>query len=253
MESITIEDTLKLLSEGLQKTWTRHKLADYCRSGQFTPYFEFVGGVSKTTQIDFDFNNVPPSLGENAHKQPINNPQKSTILLYNELLLSVVRNPKRTAPVNYGKEYDPRTGEVYEDIYQLCPIGYFNAENVNLLDTYTPPNDYFYEVTTDDILFSKSRIMDYIKTINMFDDLTEPKTTPADDEPKESVYHLVNAMKTLLLDPQLTGQFFQDKDNENAPKKPTQTMLAKHIESMKIRNLGERTINGIFAQANKIS
>lgn len=74
----------------------------------------------------------------------------------------------------------------------------------------------------------------------------------AADDIKESIYQLINAMKDLLLDPYITQSLFVDKDNQNAKQKPTQGMLAKHIESMNIRGLAERNINGIFAEANKI-
>lgn len=69
---------------------------------------------------------------------------------------------------------------------------------------------------------------------------------------RESTYQLINAMKDLLLDPLITQSLFIDKDNQNAKQKPTQEMLAQHIESMNIRGLAKRNINGIFAEANKL-
>lgn len=73
-----------------------------------------------------------------------------------------------------------------------------------------------------------------------------------DDITQASVYHLINTMKELLLDSEITESLFVNKDNTNAGKQPTQSMLVNHIADMNIRTLSERTINGIFAKVNKI-
>ena len=91
--------------------------------------------------------------------------------------------------------------------------------------------------------------IEYLK--NQLEQQVNQLSSAADDI-KESIYQLINAMKDLLLDPYITQSLFVDKDNQNAKQKPTQGMLAKHIESMNIRGLAERNINGIFAEANKI-
>lgn len=73
-----------------------------------------------------------------------------------------------------------------------------------------------------------------------------------DDITQASVYHLINTMKGLLLDIEITESLFVNKDNTNAGKQPTQSMLVSYIADMNIKTLSERTINGILAKANKI-
>lgn len=73
-----------------------------------------------------------------------------------------------------------------------------------------------------------------------------------DDITQASVYQLINTMKGLLLDSEITESLFVNKDNTNAGKQPTQSMLVGHIADMNIKTLSERTINGILAKANKI-
>lgn len=73
-----------------------------------------------------------------------------------------------------------------------------------------------------------------------------------DDITQASVYQLINTMKGLLLDSEITESLFVNKDNANAGKQPTQSMLVNHIADMNIKTLSERTINGILAKANKI-
>lgn len=73
-----------------------------------------------------------------------------------------------------------------------------------------------------------------------------------DDITQASVYQLINTMKGLLLDSEITESLFVNKDNINAGKQPTQSMLVNYIGDMNIKTLSERTINGIFAKANKI-
>lgn len=73
-----------------------------------------------------------------------------------------------------------------------------------------------------------------------------------DDITQASVYQLINTMKGLLLNSEITESLFVNKDNMNAGKQPTQSMLVSHIADMNIKTLSERTINGILAKANKI-
>ncbi|WP_201543286.1 hypothetical protein [Psychrobacter immobilis] len=72
------------------------------------------------------------------------------------------------------------------------------------------------------------------------------------DIPQASVYQLINTMKSLLLDSEITESLFANTDNSNASKLPTQSMLVSYIADMNIKNLSERTISGIFAKTNKI-
>lgn len=68
---------------------------------------------------------------------------------------------------------------------------------------------------------------------------------------KYSAYYLLAVMKDLLLNPDITGYYFQS-DNDNAKKQPTQTALTNHINDMNIKDLKTRNINGIFANANSL-
>lgn len=73
-----------------------------------------------------------------------------------------------------------------------------------------------------------------------------------DDITQASVYQLINTMKRLLLNSEITESLFVNKDNTNAGKQPTQSMLVNYIADMNIKTLSERTINGILAKTNKI-
>ena len=73
-----------------------------------------------------------------------------------------------------------------------------------------------------------------------------------DDVSQASVYQLISTMKELLLNSEITESLFVNKDNFNAGKQPTQSMLVSYIAEMNIKNLSERTINGIFAKTNKV-
>lgn len=72
------------------------------------------------------------------------------------------------------------------------------------------------------------------------------------DISQASFYQLINTMKGLLLDSEITENLFVNKDNLNAGKQPTQGMLVSYIADMNIKNLSERTVNGIFAKTNKV-
>ena len=73
-----------------------------------------------------------------------------------------------------------------------------------------------------------------------------------DDVSQASIYQLISTMKELLLNSEITESLFVNKDNFNAGKQPTQSMLVSYIADMNIKNLSERTINGIFAKTNKV-
>ena len=72
-----------------------------------------------------------------------------------------------------------------------------------------------------------------------------------DLSPKDSAYYLVAIMKELLLDTEITGFYFQS-DSDNGKKKPNQTALTRYIRNKNIKDLKTRTIDGIFADANKL-
>ena len=68
---------------------------------------------------------------------------------------------------------------------------------------------------------------------------------------KDSAYFLIAVMKDLLLNVEITGYYFQS-DSDNGKKSPTQAALTEHINSMSIKNLSTRNINGIFSEANRL-
>ena len=69
--------------------------------------------------------------------------------------------------------------------------------------------------------------------------------------PKDSAYHLIAVLKDLLLDPDINAYHFKTYDTKST-NQPTQTGLAEHIDSMNIKGLKARNINGIFSVANKM-
>lgn len=68
---------------------------------------------------------------------------------------------------------------------------------------------------------------------------------------KDSAYFLIAVMKDLLLNSEITGYYFQG-DSDKSKKSPTQAALAEYIDSMSIKNLSTRNINGIFSDANRL-
>lgn len=74
----------------------------------------------------------------------------------------------------------------------------------------------------------------------------------SEEKTKNSVFHLIYEMKGILLNQEITGSLFSNSDNDNSPKKPSQSMLAEYIAQKKLRNLSKRNIDDIFARANKI-
>lgn len=67
---------------------------------------------------------------------------------------------------------------------------------------------------------------------------------------KDSAYLLIAVMKDLLLDPDITGYFFQT-DKHKGFKEPTQTELTNYIDAKDIKGLKARAINSLFSEANK--
>ena len=77
---------------------------------------------------------------------------------------------------------------------------------------------------------------------------------PASDKDvnaKDSAYHLIAILKDLLLDPDIAAYHFKTDTNEST-NQPTQAGLSAYIESMNIKGLKARNINGIFSTANRL-
>lgn len=68
---------------------------------------------------------------------------------------------------------------------------------------------------------------------------------------KDSGYHLIAVLKDLLLDPDINAYNFKT-DTDKSTNQPTQAGLAEYIDSLEIKGLKTRNINGIFSQANSL-
>ncbi len=68
---------------------------------------------------------------------------------------------------------------------------------------------------------------------------------------KDSAYHLIAVLKDLLLNPDIDAYHFKT-DINNSTNQPTQAGLAEYIDSLNIRGLKTRNINGIFSEANRL-
>ena len=69
--------------------------------------------------------------------------------------------------------------------------------------------------------------------------------------PKDSAYHLIAILKDLLLNPDI-GAYHFNTDTNKSTNQPTQAGLSEYIESLGIRGLKARNVNGILSEANKI-
>lgn len=86
------------------------------------------------------------------------------------------------------------------------------------------------------------------------DVLTNITDKPFFDEdlsPKNSAYCLIAVLKDLLLNPNI-GAYHFSNDTDKSTNQPTQAGLATHIESMNIKGLKARNINGILSEANRL-
>lgn len=161
-------------------------------------------------------------------------------------------NPdRRTIKINDLKEFIteyhaddmPKTLFSDIDIHKLKPITHDDysallAKNKALEARLEAAKEVYYS--------QRDEINSLNKTLQSQSSITQ------DDITQASVYQLINTMKGLLLDSEITESLFVNKDNTNAGKQPTQSMLVNHIADMNIKTLSERTINGILAKANKI-
>lgn len=111
---------------------------------------------------------------------------------------------------------------------------------------------------------ARSKLLDYFKegenSYEMFSMLADAEIFPHEYSQfsinqelniKDSTYFLIAVMKDLLLNVEITGYYFQS-DSDNGKKSPTQAALTEHINSMNIKNLSTRNINGIFSEANRL-
>lgn len=145
--------------------------------------------------------------------------------------------------VEYHADDMPKTLFSDIDIHKLKPITH---DDYSALLAKNKALEARLEKATDVYYSQRDEINSLNKTLQSQSAITQ------DDITQASVYQLINTMKGLLLDSEITESLFVNKDNTNAGKQPTQSMLVNHIADMNIKTLSERTISGILAKANKI-
>ena len=119
----------------------------------------------------------------------------------------------------------------------------------NLKDEIIDP--YFSE---NDIKFYVLDIIKMLEKHGYYSADDEEASQPANDKDvnaKDSAYHLIAILKDLLLDPDIAAYHFKTDTNESTSQ-PTQAGLSAYIESMNIKGLKARNINGIFSEANRL-
>lgn len=146
-------------------------------------------------------------------------------------------------------EISPITEQLSTENSKLLKISHLINdldENQKLLMTY--------EQLIEELAVANAKIKQLEQVNSKFDTLKQQADKPADDEDtnlRNSAYFLIAVMKNLLLDIEITGFIFQT-DNDKGKKEPTQSALTQHIESVGIKDLKTRTIDGLFAKANKM-
>ena len=134
------------------------------------------------------------------------------------------------------------------DVYKKTPL--YSGDFI-MLSTYSDEVPAF---TKDDIKFY---VLDIIKMLekngyySADDKQTDSQVNDKDLNPKDSAYHLIAILKDLLLDPDIAAYHFKTDTNEST-NQPTQAGLSAYIESMNIKGLKARNVNGIFSTANRL-
>ena len=134
------------------------------------------------------------------------------------------------------------------DIYKKTPL--YSGDFI-ILSTYSDEVPSF---TKDDIKFYVLDIVNMIERNGYYpiDDKKDSQSANNKDmDTKDSAYYLIAILKDLLLDPDIAAYHFKTESNKST-NQPTQAGLAAYIESMNIKGLKARNINGIFSKANKI-
>lgn len=162
------------------------------------------------------------------------------------------------------------TDDEYRDIVELAnQDGVSESEYVSnavmkAIDTIYPFIKAFDLNDDKNLSKARSKFLNYLKenenSFEVFSMLADAEIFPHDysqfstnqeSNIKDSAYFLIAVMKDLLLNVEITGYYFQS-DSDNGKKSPTQAALTEHINSMSIKNLSTRNINGIFSDANRL-
>lgn len=162
------------------------------------------------------------------------------------------------------------TDDEYRDIVELAnQDGVSESEYVSnavmkAIDTIYPFIKAFDLNDDENLSKARSKFLNYLKenenSFEVFSMLADAEIFPheysqfstnQESNIKDSAYFLIAVMKDLLLNVEITGYYFQS-DSDNGKKSPTQAALTEHINSMSIKNLSTRNINGIFSDANRL-
>ena len=162
------------------------------------------------------------------------------------------------------------TDDEYRDIVELAKQdGVSESEYVSnavmkAIDTIYPFIKAFDLNDDENLSKARSKFLNYLKenenSFEVFSMLADAEIFPheysqfstnQESNIKDSAYFLIAVMKDLLLNVEITGYYFQS-DSDNGKKSPTQAALTEHINSMNIKNLSTRNINGIFSDANRL-
>lgn len=162
------------------------------------------------------------------------------------------------------------TDDEYRDIVELAnQNGVSESEYVSnvvmkAIDTIYPFIKAFDLNDDENLSKARSKFLNYLKenenSFEVFSMLADAEIFPheysqfstnQESNIKDSAYFLIAVMKDLLLNVEITGYYFQS-DSDNGKKSPTQAALTEHINSMSIKNLSTRNINGIFSDANRL-
>lgn len=162
------------------------------------------------------------------------------------------------------------TDDEYRDIVELAnQDGVSESEYVSnavmkAIDTIYPFITAFDLNDDENLSKARSKFLNYLKenenSFEVFSMLADAEIFPneysqfstnQESNIKDSAYFLIAVMKDLLLNVEITGYYFQS-DSDNGKKSPTQAALTEHINSMSIKNLSTRNINGIFSDANRL-
>lgn len=162
------------------------------------------------------------------------------------------------------------TDDEYRDIVELAnQEGVSESEYVSnavmkAIDTIYPFIKAFNLNDDENLSKARSKFLNYLKenenSFEVFSMLADAEIFPheysqfstnQESNIKDSAYFLIAVMKDLLLNVEITGYYFQS-DSDNGKKSPTQAALTEHINSMSIKNLSTRNINGIFSDANRL-
>ncbi len=264
---LNIEDTVKLIKEFTKVPFFNEgNLFDLVVKKELQPviYFDGCGSIfiskerslypedfeSDTDGDDFDFGKV------NDNEQ-LNYVKGYFHLMFGELLLKAVE-PEQYFQFKIQNLVDykaipnkdlPNAGmNSKHDIYKKTPL---HSGDFIMLSTYSDEIPAF---TRNDIKFYVLDVINMIERNGYYSSDDKEGGKPAHNKeasPKDSAYHLIAVLKDLLLNPDINAYHFKT-DINNSTSQPTQTGLAEYIDSLNIKGLKARNINGILSEANRL-